>query len=273
MKYIRPVLDTKKLITEFKKQLKEVKSTTGTFNFSYKFNEPPKNTELPVVIIEHLAQVKMKHMIETSTGEVGWHGIVERQGNTFRIKDIIVYPQMVTAVTVTTDETEYGNWLQTLDDETFNHLRMQGHSHVNMHTTPSMTDENFYASILRTLQKDDYYIFIINNKRNELNIMIYDYARNIIFDKKDINVQYETNGINISEWYAKEVAPLVTTPIRSYSKATTTKANKTNKTDFDKIADKYGYGYGYTEQEDDLDAAYDFYYGTGNYDRFGRRKY
>lgn len=170
-----------------------------------------ENIKKPHVVFTSPAWLKMKQLVMEATTEIGWQGVVIRQDNFFLIKDILVYPQTVTGATVTTDEIDYSKWLMGLDDHTFAGLRMQGHSHVNMHTSPSGVDENFYNNILQTLQKDEYYIFMILNKRDDIFIQIYDYAQNIIFEKADIVLSVKCKDGTISSWAKKQIAEHVKT--------------------------------------------------------------
>lgn len=200
MKYITPIIDKKAITEMFLKELEGVKTNSGKLNFTYNFNEPPKDTEKPIVIISETAKLKMDALVDETDSEIGWHGVVHKTQNVYTITDVLVYPQTVTSVTVDTDETEYGNWLIGFEDDVFNNIRMQGHSHVRMGTTPSGTDTAMYEAILKGLRKNDYYIFIIANKNRDLNIMLYDYSQNIIFEKADITVINIVNGESLDKW-------------------------------------------------------------------------
>ena len=75
----------------------------------------------PVIVIEEQASRKLWGYVEQCTKEIGWHGIVERTDDvTFVIKDVFLFPQTVTAATVTTDDDAYSSWIMGLDDQTFN---------------------------------------------------------------------------------------------------------------------------------------------------------
>ena len=118
----------------------------------------------------------------------------------------MMYPQVTTAATVVTDDVEYGNWLhKEISDEDINHLRFHGHSHVNMSTHPSGVDTTWYNEILQSLMNDDFYIFMILNKKEDYFIEIYDLATNTIYEKKDIiiNVIMEDNNY-LTNWVEKE---------------------------------------------------------------------
>lgn len=173
-----------------------------------------KDVKKPTVHITANAYLKMLALMCNYTTEVGWHGCVTRdvQKQLYTITDIHVYPQTVSGVNVTTDDKEYAEWLiKELDDETFNTLRFHGHSHVHMSTGPSPTDQQMYSAILQTLQQGDYYIFAIMNKSLDLNIWIYDFNQEIIFEKNDITLKIlAPDGTELTKW-VKEQDKNVTT--------------------------------------------------------------
>ena len=138
----------------------------------------------------------MKALVNTSAKEIAWHGTVSKENNTYTIHNILVYPQLVTAATVESDDDTYAQWLDNLDDRTFNSIRMQGHSHVNMAVSPSGTDDDFYE--LLTQHINDYYIFIILNKAGKMWINIYDMEQQLIFDTSDIDIVYQ--GYDYNAW-------------------------------------------------------------------------
>lgn len=192
------------LLQDFKQKLKNNRFTEE--KLSYSFDLKQNNSEKATLIIEASAWVKMWGLTASESGEIGWHMICDRlDNNMFVIKDVLLYPQYVTGVTVTTDDVGYGNWLhKDLSMEEINKLRGHGHSHVNMSPSPSGVDRTWYNEILQTLSEDDYYIFMIMNKKNDLFIEIYDLKTNTIFDKNDINVQILTNNLYLNTWMTEE---------------------------------------------------------------------
>lgn len=182
---------TAECITEaveaFKKALTAGKFADGEVTFTKKLGDIKDRKAK--VIYKEIAWLKQNALIEQWDKEVAWHGIAKRgEGDTYIIEDILVYPQEVTGVTVTTDQEEYETWLMNHDDDTFNNIRMQGHSHVNMSTSPSGVDTSLYERILQQLDDTMFYIFMIWNKRGEKTIKIYDMSKNILFDTKDCEV-------------------------------------------------------------------------------------
>ncbi len=114
------------------------------------------------------AHEKMRELVDNRDTEIGWYGVCERVGDRVKVTDILVYPQRVTGSTFETDDIEMLNWFDSLPMDVVNHIRLHGHSHVNMQVYPSLTDLNFEDQILGELGLDDYYIFMITNKREEV---------------------------------------------------------------------------------------------------------
>lgn len=196
MKFIQPPqINQQEIMNKFAEYLKGVKTQTGKINFTYEMAKPDKT--IPKATLEYTKEAwdKLWALVAEFSGEVGWHGTVKRDGNHYTITDILVYPQEVTGVTVNTDQTEYNEWLMGIpDDETYNSVRFQGHSHVNMGITPSNVDLNMYERILENMGSEDFYIFGIYNKRKDCFLTIYDFANNIIYEKADIIIVTPTSN-------------------------------------------------------------------------------
>ena len=207
-----PDATKKALMIDFKKYLATLKTDSGKVNFTATITS--KNAvEKPIVYFSTTAYAKMQTLVQCASTEIGWHGTVERNKNVFIVKDIILYPQTITATTVTTDDTLYTNWLGAQPDEIFNLIRFQGHSHVHMVTTPSGVDLNYYNDILETLRKDDYYIFAILNKRNEITMQIYDFTQNTLFENADITLDViADDGTLMKQWTTAQIDQYATKP-------------------------------------------------------------
>ena len=156
------------------------------------------------IFFTEIAWLKMQTLIREYDKEVAWHGIAKRVDDETKdeyiISDIIVYPQEVTGATVTTDQNEYQMWLMNQDDDVFNNIRFQGHSHVNMGTTPSSVDTSLYDGILAQLSDDMFYIFMIWNKRGEKTIKIYDMKKNVLFETSDCTIEIMDDNTGIERW-------------------------------------------------------------------------
>lgn len=170
------------------------------------------------------AWAKMYALVTTFDSEVEWHGVVDRTSPTsFLVKDILIFPHEVTGASVVSDQKKYEEWLDSLDDETFNHLRFHGHSHVNMGCTPSVVDMDYRKRVIDnfgTPSSDmDFYIFLITNKRGEITAEIYDLKNNALYTKcgntKEINIDVDCGTPSLSEFVkqAREVVkPKAATP-------------------------------------------------------------
>lgn len=215
------------LRSSFEEALATGKFSDGKFTFTKDLGKLDRKA---TVFFTPLAWCKQSQLVSNFDKEVGWHGVAKRGDNpdTFIIEDILVYPQEVTSATVTTDQEKYQMWLMNHDDEVFNNIRYQGHSHVNMGTSPSTVDINLYEQILDQLEDDMFYIFMIWNKRGEKTIKIYDLRENVYFETADVTVEV----IGFGDFYekAKEmVKDKVVTPQKSNYSNYTTPAAQTKK--------------------------------------------
>ena len=190
--------DIPQLVAEFEQYLKTAKIGDGKLTFSKNIIPTKLESDSKVTILfKELAWMKMQQLIRIFDSECAWHGTVNRVDEThFEVDDVMVYPQEVTGVTVNTDQKEYEMWLMRQPDEVFNRLRFQAHSHVNMGVTPSATDETHQKKIIDQLGNDDFYIFLIINKRNEISCRVYDMATNCLYETADVVVQYEANELD-----------------------------------------------------------------------------
>ena len=204
---------------DFDTALSTMKLTDGKISFIKTITSP---NEKATLYFDPLAWRKMQTLIKEFDKEVAWHGVAYRgedeTKNEYFITDILVYPQNVTGATVNTDQEKYEMWLMQHEDEVFNNIRMQGHSHVNMATSPSGVDETHQAKILEQLEDDMFYIFLIWNKSNSKFIKIYDLKKNILFETIDVTVEILDDGSGIDEFLAeakKLVEDKPTTPYYS----------------------------------------------------------
>lgn len=199
---------------EFYETLRTGKFSDGKVNFTKTLGTVDRKA---TVLFTEMAWQKMQTLVREFDKEVAWHGIAERcnEKDAYLISDILVYPQEVTGATVTTDQEKYQMWLMSQEDEVFNNIRMQGHSHVNMGVTPSSVDLNLYESILEQLDEDMFYIFMIWNKRWDKTIKIYDIRENILFETADVtvSVQEEDDGLSA---FLKEAKELVVSKVYNY---------------------------------------------------------
>lgn len=192
---------------DFEEALKGVKLSDGKINFTKTFGNIQRKATL---YFTELAYLKMLTLVREFDKEVAWHGIAKRhdtEEDAYIISDILVYPQEVTGATVNTDQEKYQMWLMSHEDDVFNNIRMQGHSHVNMGTTPSTVDTSLYERLLDQLDDTMFYIFLIWNKRNEKTIKIYDLAKNVLFETADVTVSLIEDGTGMEKFLstAKEM--------------------------------------------------------------------
>lgn len=158
----------------------------------------------PTVYITADAYIKLRKLVEDTTTEIGWYGIVSTFPGleaTYCIEDIIVYPQTVSGATCTQDDDKMFEFEMSLTTEQVNHKRFHGHSHVNMGVTPSGVDEQFYTDLLT--QVEDYFIIMVTNKKGDTYIRFYDVEHNIVYSNVPLNVLL-VGGVDLGKWYDKQ---------------------------------------------------------------------
>lgn len=201
----KPIKLTDKLIQditdEFVANVRKTKMFDGKINYvkNFKWDTDEKAS----VTFSAVAFAKMTLLLQHFDSEVAWHGVAyrdENDPNSFYITDILVYPQLVSGSTVNTDQEEYQNWLYQQDDDVFNNIRMQGHSHVNFSTSPSPVDTTHQEKILDQLDDDMFYIFMIWNKKFERTIKIYDLKNNTLYENGEIEVFIGNEGNDLNEF-------------------------------------------------------------------------
>lgn len=196
MAQLEEKLSMETLKKDAEESLGKLKMSDGSFKFLREFKyeksfKYEKNDRRATITINPVAYGKMLTIIMSQTEEVGWHGVIERTGkDQYLLTDILVYPQQVSAANIDTDEEEYAQWLIGIDDDVFPKMHFHGHSHVNMGVGPSTTDMGHRTKITSQLRPktDDFYIFMIWNKRLEWSGAVYDMATNTLFDTEDIDV-------------------------------------------------------------------------------------
>lgn len=183
---------------DFNKTLESLRLSDGKISYNKSLTAEKQEAFL---FFTEVAWIKMWELIRHYDKEVAWHGFARRGDdetkNEYFIEDIMTYPQKVSGATVETDPEEYQKWIMTQDR---GRIRFQGHSHVNMSTSPSGTDTGYYKEILDQLGRDMFYIFAIFNKRGEKTIMIYDMKKNLLFENADIKVALMDGDMGLAKF-------------------------------------------------------------------------
>lgn len=258
---ICPEAELNNILQKVSALIRNKKNVRGRINFDYDLPDLSNKAKL---YFTTLAWLKMVSLVSSFNKEVQWHGTVEQiNENTWKVNDILTFPHEATGATVTSKQEEYEEWINTLDDNTFNQLRFHGHSHVEMGVTPSDVDMKYREKVIQNISPNDtssYYIFLILNKRNEITIEIYDIAKNIVYKNlKDIEVVVETEDGTLADFVkgAKEKvsAPPTITTVNTF------KPNKKNKkitTNEERIVKSDFYNRSYEIDEDYCSTCRDF---------------
>lgn len=183
----------------------------GSVNISKQF---VSDNRTATINFTPVAWSKMSALVARYDTEVQWHGKVRRvSDNAFEVFDIIVPPHEVSGTTVVSSYAPYTEWVNSLDDDTFNAIRFHGHSHVNMSVSPSGVDNKYRSDLVTQLPKptgdmDVFYIFMIVNKSHEWSAEIFDLTNNALYGTNDINIDVQFEDGSLDEFIdeAKKVA-------------------------------------------------------------------
>lgn len=218
----RPIKMTEQYLKEcrddFEKALKLTKLADGKLSFTKMFT---CGEQKATVFFTPEAWAKMVMLIKEFDKEVAWHGVAHRcsedeSTNEYVVSDILVYPQTVSGASVEMDTEEYANWImENAEDDRFNNIHMQGHSHVNMAPNPSSVDLNHQEEILNMLGDEDFYIFMIWNKSFVSNNKVYDLKKNVLFENADVSVKI-IGGTEDLDSFLKAAKDMVKTKTYQY---------------------------------------------------------
>jgi len=204
------------MVEEFRKQLDSLRVTTQTVNFTQKlagYSEPAQ------LIYSPIAWVKQRLLVESVDKEIAWYGLMERRDETaiptYYVKDIVVYPQRTTAVTVEVDQDVYPEWYGNQPDEFYTEMRMQGHSHVNMATSPSGDDREHWDELVAKVPADSFFVCVIANKKMEHYVNIFDFRRNTRYDSSDVTIFVEDLSLKAFLADVKDKLTSIPTPVYS----------------------------------------------------------
>lgn len=153
----------------------------------YGFTKPKEKVVIyydPVVYAQTIQLVK-EHPVE-----IGWNMVILPYKDGYKVWDILIYPQKVSAAYISVDLPRYGMWKAYLDWKTEAAINGHGHSHVNMSPFASIVDINQQHDEILT-KHEGFYLFQIWNKHNEVNSFFYDLDNKVYYTKEDIKIIVE----------------------------------------------------------------------------------
>jgi hypothetical protein len=208
------------LLKDLDKELDALKLSDSTVKFNYDLKDilkvDPNTVRKPIVYMMAPTYLKMLQYVLLSENEIAWRGTVERKEHIFFIKDVFLYPQQVTGTTVQEDPDAGQRWADALPATTYNTMRFQGHSHVNMGAFWSGTDKADQHAHLQELLDDDYYIFAVMNKKQDILMEVYDLTQNVIFEKEDVTFKVFLNKDTTISAIKTEIETFIKKPTTTY---------------------------------------------------------
>lgn len=151
----------------------------------------------PVIIFTSKAYAELVSMHKTNYSkslEFMYIGEVLKNENNYIIKHFNIIPQCKNSgAYCETDDDKYAIWLQqTYDVKDRDKIRLHGHSHVNMATSPSGTDDSNVLNMMSFV--DDYFIQLISNNKLVTTINLYDKQSMLIYKNLELLILLE-NGV------------------------------------------------------------------------------
>lgn len=267
IKYTEEDLQT--VFAEIKRKLE-----ANTIDNSVKIDLPDANKKV-CLNFTGLAWLKMRQLVNNCAVEIAWHGLisVNEDRSIFTVRDILVYPQKIAAATVDIDEKQYEIWHQALSNTDYNSIRMQGHSHVDFSTSPSGRDTNTYTELMQYVKEDGFYIFLINNKKNNIWCRIIDRGGNAIYDTKDIVITID--GTDLDAWYKQIYAMQISTvtyATPTYRAPGAAIPDYTKPATWDRQSTLSGFNETPPDPTDPTDPAYDPFYAAGCQEEYEKDK-
>lgn len=190
------------------------------------------NGERAKVKFKVSALLKMNALVKHYTTEVAWHCLVDRiAGSEFIVEDVLVFPQANTAASTRTDQEEYQAWLEKLWESGELRCRLYAHSHVNMGVSPSGFDAEKMDATIKNIggARDDYdnfYMFMIMNKRNDMFIAIFDNQNNIAYGNSLIDTEVVFDDGTPMDEYLKDACQIIESSVLNHKQDNTQNEEK-----------------------------------------------
>ena len=157
---------------------------------------------IPNIYFTKQALAKMKLYIGECENEIGWLGTAYSDEKDIFISDMMLFDQEVSSVTTDIDDealSKFGEQLLKEEDgvEKWNNIRVWGHSHVNMQTNPSSTDDEQMEEFENI--GHDWFVRIIGNKKGDLRVDLYRYDIGVVYHKMPWEILRTKEEIEIIE--------------------------------------------------------------------------
>jgi len=171
---------------------------------------------MPVIKFTSKAYKWMEALVESHSIEVGFYGVVDRDGDVYTVRDIF-YPKHDLATGTTCEISRDGfvdimkHLMKNDRRDDLPKLKMWGHSHVNMAVNPSGQDESQALTLAKSNQ--DYLLRIIANKKGMYGITLFDVEKNLKYSNLPFDIipsEEEANEVieEIQAILASNISPI-----------------------------------------------------------------
>lgn len=175
--------------------------------------------DFPRIFITPEALEKMRILVGHSQKEIGWLSSVQRRGNDYIIDDLFIISQQVDTTTCEITEEGLCNFAQEIAElengaDLWNSIKVWGHSHVNMGTSPSSQDQTQFKFFAKD---NDWFIMLIANKGGDIHLDMVDNVRGIEFNNLSWQPYVQTPAIDAKAIVDQMLAKVKALPARTYS--------------------------------------------------------
>ncbi len=139
------------------------------------------------------------------SNEVGWLGLVEREGSLFRIVEVFVPDQTVSPVSThitTQGQSDVVMELLARQDgaQLCSHLRFWGHSHVRMSTSPSGQDDFQLAQFMGAC---DWFVRGIANQQGRFEFTVFLREQGVVCEDVPWQIERSVDQACLERWQAR----------------------------------------------------------------------
>lgn len=234
----------KAFVDKFKIDWAKFVADKNKTKFSFSVDVSTVAKDRVTIIYSPKAYLRMQALVDFFDTEVSWYALVEKLADRiYRIYDVRVCKQYVNGVKVDTDDDSTREFYDSLPDDEVNHLHCQCHSHVRASTDASEVDIQNQLDILSNVGNKGFYIFQIWNKQGDINTYLYDMDDNVYYDRKDVDIEIEDDGIlTLNDFLGEAASQVIEMKYQQWDKG-----EKTKKSDagVNYLGSNYGQGYDY----------------------------
>jgi len=167
----------------------------------------------PKIVLNERAFEWIRAIVDLHDTEVGFFACVDKNADNFFIRNV-EYPKqfLVNGGTCEMDREGQALLMVKLINEDreadISKMKVWGHSHVNMSVGPSKQDDDQAFQFAKEHAEGDFMIRLIANKKGEMNLALFDFKNNMIFEDVEYSISY-TDSESIDRNKVERIARVI----------------------------------------------------------------